>query len=506
MKVLVVGSGGREHALVWAIRTSPRLTELYVAPGNGGTALMARNVPIAADAVDELVAFVEEKDIDLTVVGPEAPLVAGLVDRLQAVGRRAFGPSQAAAQLEGSKVFAKEFMQRHGIPTADFKVFEDAPAARAYVDEVGAPIVIKADGLAAGKGVIVAHNTKEAHKAIDAMLLEDRFGDSGHRVIVEQCLQGEEVSAHSICAVDAAVLFPFSQDHKRAFDNDQGPNTGGMGAYAPVPFVSDSDRDYIFNEVIMHSLEKLENQSNPDVQEIPDRFKTEYLQGVDVYATVLAYRNDIYPSKARPPDQGWKDLWDIGGIPGERAMRKHPFDTIEEALIADGVAPGEEYNWLRENGYDRAFSSLDKIKSNINIWWTGGAQTSQLLSTGEVDICPTWNGRAQAAIDGGAPVTISWNEGIFNFEGWSILKGTPRLEEAREFVTFCANAKTQALQSPHISYGPVNPNAYDYIDEDRAKVLSTNPAFLPLMHKADNVFWGKEKDKASELFNTWLIG
>ena len=253
-------------------------------------------------------------------------------------------------------------------------------------------------------------------------------------------------------------------------------------------------------------LEKLENQSNPDVQEIPDRFKTEYLQGVDVYATVLAYRNDIYPSKARPPDQGWKDLWDIGGIPGERAIRKHPFDTIEQALIADGVAPGEEYNWLREHGYDRAFSSLDKIKSNINIWWTGGAQTSQLLSTGEVDICPTWNGRAQAAIDGGAPVTISWNEGIFNFEGWSILKGTPRLEEAREFVTFCANAKTQALQSPHISYGPVNPNAYDYIDEDRAKVLSTNPAFLPLMHKADNVFWGKEKDKASELFNTWLIG
>ena len=253
-------------------------------------------------------------------------------------------------------------------------------------------------------------------------------------------------------------------------------------------------------------LEKLANRDHPDVQEIPDEFKTEYLQGVDVYGTVLAYRNDVYPSKARAPDQGWKDLWDVEGIPGVRAIRKHPFDTIEEALIADGVPAGEEYDWIRNNGYDRAFASLDKIKPHIDIWWTGGAQTSQLLSTGEVDICPTWNGRAQAAIDGGAPVTISWNEGIFNFEGWCILRGTPNMEAAQEFVTFCANAQTQALQAPHISYGPVNPNAYEYIDAERAKVLSTNPEFLPLMHKADNVFWGKEKDKATELFDAWLVG
>ena len=253
-------------------------------------------------------------------------------------------------------------------------------------------------------------------------------------------------------------------------------------------------------------LEKLENQDNPDVQEIPDRFKTEYLQGVDVYSTILAYQNDVYPAKARVPDQGWKDLWDVVGIPGRRAMRKHPFDTIEVALMADGIEAGKEYDWLREHGYDRAFSSLDKIKPDIDIWWTGGAQTSQLLATGEVDICPTWNGRAQAAIDGGAPVTISWNQGIYGYEGWAILKGTPNLDAAREFVTFCASAKTQALQSPFIAYGPVNPNAYQYIDKERAKVLSTNPAFLPEQHPIDMEFWGKEKDKASELFNAWLIG
>ena len=253
-------------------------------------------------------------------------------------------------------------------------------------------------------------------------------------------------------------------------------------------------------------LEKLGNSDHPDVQEIPEQFKTEHIQGVDVYATVLAYRNDVYPSKARPPDQGWADLWNVAGIPGRRALRKHPFDTIEEALIADGVPAGKEYDWLREHGYDRAFASLDKLKPRIDIWWTGGAQTSQLLSTGEVDICPTWNGRAQAAIDGGAPVTISWNEGIHGYEGWGILKGTPRVEAAREFVTFCANAENQARQAPYIAYGPVNPKAYNYIDPKRAKVLSTNPAFLPLMHPIDMDFWGTEKDKAFELFNAWLLG
>ena len=253
-------------------------------------------------------------------------------------------------------------------------------------------------------------------------------------------------------------------------------------------------------------LAKLENHSHPDVMEIPEKFKSDFMQGVDVYGTVLGYRTDIYPSKARVPDQGWKDVWDVSGIPGVRALRKNAYDTFEQALIADGVPAGEEYEWLRAKGFDRAFTSLDKLKPEIDIWWTGGAQTSQLLSTGEVDMCPTWNGRAQAAIDGGAPVAISWNESIYNFEGWCILKGTPHLEAAREFVTFCANAKQQALQASHISYGPVNPNAYDHIDKERAKVLSTNPDFLPLMHPADNDFWAENKDRAQEEFNAWLVG
>lgn len=251
-------------------------------------------------------------------------------------------------------------------------------------------------------------------------------------------------------------------------------------------------------------LEKLEI-SGPDWDEIPAKFKTEYMQGSDVYATILAYRNDVYPATAPVPDKGWADLWNIEGIPGRRAIRKHPFDTLEEAQMATGTAPTEVYNYFRANGFDTAFTSLDKIKEHIDIWWTGGAQTSQLLQTGEVDIIPTWNGRAQASIDAGAPASISWAQGLYGYEGWCILKGGPKVDAARKFVAFCANAKRQAVHAKYIAYGPVNPMAYDYIDAVRAVVLPTMPVNLDVMSPIDMVFWGKEKDQATELFDAWLL-
>ena len=253
-------------------------------------------------------------------------------------------------------------------------------------------------------------------------------------------------------------------------------------------------------------LEKLEIDDEPGYQEILPEFKTPYLSGNDVYATILAYRNDVYKDMATAPVHGWKDVWDLEGIKGRRAIRKHPFDTFEEALIAQGTAPKDVYEDMRKNGFDPVFASLDKIKSAIDIWWTGGAQTSQLLTTGEVDICPTWNGRAQAAIDGGAPVTISWEQGLYSYEGWAILKGGPNVDAARKFVRFCSTGEAQANYTPHLGYGPTNPNAYKNIPAERAAVLPTAPANLEKMVQIDSEFWGKEKDRATELFNGWLLG
>jgi phosphoribosylamine--glycine ligase len=262
LRVLIVGGGGREHALAWSATKSPSLERLYVAPGNGGTAALAENVPIAADDVDALYAFAEKNRIDLTVVGPEAPLVAGIVDRFEEAGMRCFGPRRGAARLEGSKVFAKEFMKKYGIPTAEFAVCDEPETAKQQLREMGPPVVIKADGLAAGKGVFVARTTEEADAAIEEVMVQRKFGDSGQRVIVEECLQGEEVSVHSICGGGRAVLFPTSQDHKRAFDGDEGPNTGGMGAYAPVPFVDAEARQVIFDSIIMATLDGMESEGN----------------------------------------------------------------------------------------------------------------------------------------------------------------------------------------------------------------------------------------------------
>jgi phosphoribosylamine--glycine ligase len=263
VNVLVVGGGGREHALAWAIKQSPALDRLYVAPGNGGTEAIAENVAVDPEDLDGLIGFAEENAIGLTVVGPEAPLVAGIVDRFENAGLRCFGPTGEAARLEGSKVFAKEFMKRNDIPTADFACYDDPEMAKARVSDGSLPVVIKADGLAQGKGVVVAETTGQAHAAIDEIMVHKKFGESGRRVIVEEFLTGEEVSVHSICGGGKAVLFPSSQDHKRIFDGDRGPNTGGMGAYAPVPFVGAGEREEICENVIMRTLRAMEEEGNP---------------------------------------------------------------------------------------------------------------------------------------------------------------------------------------------------------------------------------------------------
>jgi phosphoribosylamine--glycine ligase len=267
MKVLVIGGGGREHALAWKLAQSPKLQAVYVAPGNGGTALDARleNVPITD--IPALRQWAIEQKIALTVVGPEAPLAAGVVDDFRTHGLRVFGPTQAAAQLESSKAFSKAFMKRHGIPTAEYETFTDAAAAHAYVERQGAPIVVKADGLAAGKGVVVAMSLKEAHDAIDFMLLDNKLGVShnagGARVVIEEFLQGEEASFIVLCDGKNVTPLATSQDHKRLQDNDQGPNTGGMGAYSPAPVVTPEVHNRAMREVILPTIRGMEKDGIP---------------------------------------------------------------------------------------------------------------------------------------------------------------------------------------------------------------------------------------------------
>ena len=256
MKVLVVGGGGREHALAWKIAQAPRVQRVYVAPGNGGTARdrHLRNVPYDGRDHAALAAFAQEEDIALTVVGPEAPLAAGVVDVFRAQGLRVFGPTQAAAQLESSKDFAKTFMVRHGIPTAEYRTFTDAAEARAYVAQRGAPIVVKADGLAAGKGVVVAASVADAQAAIDSMLLANTLGESGARVVVEDFLHGEEASFIVMSDGRHALALATSQDHKRLLDGDRGPNTGGMGAYSPAPIVTPTIHARVMREIVMPAI------------------------------------------------------------------------------------------------------------------------------------------------------------------------------------------------------------------------------------------------------------
>ena len=263
MKILVIGGGGREHALAWKIAQNKQISRVFVAPGNAGTALNPDMVNVPISSVADLLAFAQKEQITLTVVGPEAPLSLGVVDTFRANGLKIFGPTKAAAQLESSKDFAKAFMIRHNIPTAAYATFTDAKLAHDYVQSQGAPIVIKADGLAAGKGVVVAMSNDEAHAAIDAMLSDNKLGDAGARVVIEEFLTGEEASF--IVMVDGKNILPMatSQDHKRLKDHDQGPNTGGMGAYSPAPVVTPEIHAKVMREIIRPTVEGMAKDGIP---------------------------------------------------------------------------------------------------------------------------------------------------------------------------------------------------------------------------------------------------
>ena len=263
MKLLVIGSGGREHAIAWRLAQSPKVSRVYVAPGNAGTAREDGLFNVDITAIPDLVKFAQDEGIETTVVGPEGPLAAGVVDAFRAAGLRIFGPTQAAAQLEASKDFAKQFMTRHRIPTARHETFTEATPAHAYIDKHGAPIVIKADGLAAGKGVVVAMTKREAHEAIDMMLAGNKLGDAGHRVVIEEFMDGEEASF--IVMVDGKNVLPLAstQDHKRIFDGDKGPNTGGMGAYSPAPVVTPEVHSRAMREIIMPAVKGMAADGKP---------------------------------------------------------------------------------------------------------------------------------------------------------------------------------------------------------------------------------------------------
>jgi len=263
MKVLIIGSGAREHTIAWKLRQSPLLGQLYVAPGNAGTATIAENLPVTANDVEGIANAARDQRIDLVVVGPEEPLARGLVDRLAVVGIPAFGPSRAAAEIESSKVFSKGLMQRHGIPTAAFGTFDSFDEATAFVRAHQGPLVVKADGLAAGKGAIVTSSAEEALACLQEMLVKGVFGDAGRRVVVEERLRGPEVTAHAFTDGRAVVSMPLSCDHKPAFDGDQGPNTGGMGAYSPPAWLDKAAEEWIDREVTQATVRAMFEEGRP---------------------------------------------------------------------------------------------------------------------------------------------------------------------------------------------------------------------------------------------------
>jgi len=263
MKVLVIGSGGREHSLVWKIAQSKKVSKIFCAPGNAGIKKLAECVDIEATDVEKLVDFAKKETIDLTIVGPESSLVAGVVDLFEKHGLRIFGPNKRGAILEGSKVYTKEFLKKYDIPSADFKVFKDAKKAKKYIDKQGAPIVVKADGLAAGKGVIVASSAKEAKEAVDLIMKEKAFGDAGKKIVIEQCLVGEEASFIAFTDGKTILPLPTSQDHKAVYEGDKGPNTGGMGAYSPAPVVTDQIAEKVMETIMLPTIRGLAAEGRP---------------------------------------------------------------------------------------------------------------------------------------------------------------------------------------------------------------------------------------------------
>ena len=360
MKVLVLGSGGREHALAWKLSREAGVREVICAPGNPGTARCARNVPLDILSPAAVTAFVQAEGIDLTVIGPEQPLEAGVSDALRAMGAAVFGPSQAAARLETSKAFSKAFMERHGVPTARARICHSAGDADAAVDAFGAPVVVKADGLAAGKGVTVATTVAEAHAAVDAAMRQNTFGGAGSTVVVEECLSGPEVSFFVLCDGERGLPLASAQDHKRARDGDQGPNTGGMGALAPSPLVDDAMTDRIMQSIVAPVLDGMRAEGSPfagilycglmmtadgpKVIEFNVRFGDPEAQvvlpllPVDLAPLLLAAASGQLPTPRLPRPSGARVGVVIasGGYPGAMTMG-HPISGLDEAEAIDGV-------------------------------------------------------------------------------------------------------------------------------------------------------------------------
>ncbi|MBI5399793.1 phosphoribosylamine--glycine ligase [Candidatus Saganbacteria bacterium] len=341
MKIMVVGSGGREHALIWKIKQSSVVAKIYCVPGNAGTAELAENVEIKADDINGLLKFAKEQKINLTVVGPEVPLAAGIVDLFNKNDLRIFGPSAAAARIEGSKVFAKQFMAKYGIPTAQSGIFADKKKAKAYINMMGAPIVVKADGLAAGKGVVVCQTVEAANQAVELIMEKKEFGQAGAQVVIEECLIGEESSIIALTDGETIVPLASSQDHKRIFDNDEGPNTGGMGAYSPAPVVTDGLMEQINNEVLLPFVQGMKQEgivykgviyagimvtkAGPKVLEFNARFGDPETQPI-----MMRLKSDLVPILEAVIDgklAGQKIIWDeraavcvvlaAGGYPGK---------------------------------------------------------------------------------------------------------------------------------------------------------------------------------------------
>ncbi len=420
MKVLVVGSGGREHALCWSIAASPLCDKLYCAPGNAGIAAEAECVPIGAEDVPALVDFARKEAIDFVVVGPEVPLCAGLVDRLDDAGIKAFGPSAAAARLEGSKGFMKDICGKYDIPTASYGRFDDAEAAKDYIRAQGAPIVVKADGLAAGKGVTVAHSVDEALAAVDDALLDGLFGEAGAEVVVEECLVGEEVSVFAICDGAHAVLLDSAQDHKAAYDGDTGPNTGGMGAYSPAPIMDEALTETVRTTIIEPTLAAMAAEDCP--------FKGVLFAGLMV------------------TDSGPKLLeYNVRfGDPECQVLMTRLMSDILPALIAsaDGVLDSFDLRWYEDaaltvvmatEGYPGAYQKGSEIKGidtamaadeNVTVFHAGTSldESGKLRATGGRVLNVTARGasvkeaqaRAYGAVD-----RIDWPEGFCRRDiGW----------------------------------------------------------------------------------------
>ncbi len=354
MRVLVVGSGGREHALVWRLAQSPRITALYTAPGNPGMARHARSVPIKADALDDLVAFAERERIDLTVVGPELPLILGIADRFRARRLAIFGPTADAAQLEGSKAFAKQLMAKHRIPTARFRTFRDVAPARQFARELEAPLVVKADGPAAGKGAIVCRTLQEADSAIALCLEERAFGRAGEQIVIEEFLEGEEASFFALTDGETALAFGTAQDHKTVFDDDQGPNTGGMGAYSPAPIVDALMHEEIMQTIILPTVQAMAAEGRPYrgviyaglmlTRQGPKVLEYNCRFGDPEHQTIMPrVQDDPFPllnavarGERLPKSVKWRSEASVcvvlasGGYPGEYQTSK-PISGIEEA-------------------------------------------------------------------------------------------------------------------------------------------------------------------------------